>query len=220
MEDVTEILSQRSKKEQNKITVLPFRDMYHNIQTDCYMDYLKKYSMDSRWTLFADSDEFLRLPNGGDINSYLKEKEKYTTIQIGFLDYGASGQETYENKPLKERFIEVCNEKVSIVNAYYKELIQTVRIDSMHTHYPQYDERIHLKKEKDISDIVMDHYYTKSWEKWKKKIARGTCDPNFSKKLEEFFLYNPDMEYLKDSITKDDLEKQLYQPELQSSNTL
>lgn len=42
--------------------------------------------------------------------------------------------------------------------------------------------------------ICIDHYYTKSYEEWMKKISRGTCDPYFCRKYQEFFKHNPDLE--------------------------
>ena len=50
---------------------------------------------------------------------------------------------------------------------------------------------------------MIEHYYTKSWEEWKEKIiTRGACDPLYKRKLNEFFNYNPDMEYLKEEDTE------------------
>mgnify|MGYP003311472279 CR=1 FL=1 len=41
--------------------------------------------------------------------------------------------------------------------------------------------------------IIVEHYYTKSLEEWKERLNNGSCDPNYSRKYEDFYFYNPDM---------------------------
>ncbi|MCL2798226.1 MAG: hypothetical protein FWD58_09280, partial [Firmicutes bacterium] len=41
--------------------------------------------------------------------------------------------------------------------------------------------------------ICVDHYYTKSHEEWMEKISRGACDPNYIRRYDEFFQFNPDL---------------------------
>ncbi len=48
--------------------------------------------------------------------------------------------------------------------------------------------------------ICVDHYYTKSYEEWLEKLKRGSCDSNFFRKYEHFFMYNPDMEYCREDL--------------------
>ena len=106
-------------------------------------------------------------------------------------------QETYEDKPVRERFTRQTDVREGF---YWKNFIQVNRIDSFLMHYAYYDESKHLLFKDDQSNqdlFVIDHYYTKSWEEWQKKIMeRGGADPNYHKVLREFFFYNPDMAYL------------------------
>ena len=46
--------------------------------------------------------------------------------------------------------------------------------------------------------IKCNHYVTRSFEEWKNKILRGSCDPNFRRKFITYFSYNPELEYLKE----------------------
>ena len=39
-------------------------------------------------------------------------------------------------------------------------------------------------------------YITKSYEEWVEKISRGSVNPGYMRKYQEFFEINPDMEYL------------------------
>ena len=48
-----------------------------------------------------------------------------------------------------------------------------------------------------ISDFYqLNHYFTKSYEEYLEKINRGSVNPNYMRKYQEFFEVNPDMEYL------------------------
>ena len=46
-------------------------------------------------------------------------------------------------------------------------------------------------------DIWIGHYVTRSFEEWMEKIKRGSCDPNFRRKFDLYFQYNPELEFLK-----------------------
>ena len=46
----------------------------------------------------------------------------------------------------------------------------------------------------------INHYFTKSWEEWKRKILdRGDAMPGH-RKIDEFFLLNPDLNDIKDKL--------------------
>lgn len=184
---------------QQKITVIDWTGHHTHIQQDAYNHFLSNHKKDVRWGLFIDSDEFLRFTDGEttDVNAFLRSYEDYTEVWGYEVEYDANGQETYENKPVRERFTRQTDVREGF---YWKNFIQVNRIDSFLMHYAYYDESRHLlfKNEQSNQDLfVIDHYYTKSWEEWKKKIMeRGGADPNYHKALREFFFYNPDMSHL------------------------
>lgn len=52
------------------------------------------------------------------------------------------------------------------------------------------------KRERDFSNLpgdklVVDHYYTKSYEEWLTRLPKGSCDPFSSRKMEWFETLNP-----------------------------
>ena len=194
-----EIVDLYAAEMQRKITVIDWTGHHTHIQQDAYNHFLSNYKKDARWGLFIDSDEFLRFTDGQttDVNTFLRSYEDYTEVWGYEVEYDANGQETYEDKPVRERFTRQTDVREGF---YWKNFIQVNRIDSFLMHYAYYDESRHLlfKNEKSNQDLfVIDHYYTKSWEEWQKKIMeRGGADPNYHKALREFFFYNPDMAYL------------------------
>lgn len=175
----------------DKITIIDFSEPRKNLQTECNNHFLENYGSQTKWALLADSDEFLRVDN---INEFLSDKNDYTIINVGFVEYGANGLEEYEEGNVAERF----TKSVDIVNVNYKELFRPRAVTKFSSHFPKYDSSKCLVMDKDTSVIHTDHYYTKSWEEWCGKMARGTCNPNWARKVEEFFDYNPDMTYLKE----------------------
>lgn len=196
---VQEIVDLYAMEVQQKITVIDWTGHHTHIQQDAYNHFLSNHKKDVRWGLFIDSDEFLRFTDGEttDVNAFLRSYEDYTEVWGYEVEYDANGQETYEDKPVRERFTRQTDVREGF---YWKNFIQVNRIDSFLMHYAYYDESKHLLFKDDQSNqdlFVIDHYYTKSWEEWQKKIMeRGGADPNYHKVLREFFFYNPDMAYL------------------------
>ena len=196
---VQEIVDLYAAETQQKITVIDWTGHHTHIQQDAYNHFLSNHKKDVRWGLFIDSDEFLRFTDGEttDVNTFLRSYEDYTEVWGYEVEYDANGHEIYENKPVRERFTRQTDVREGF---YWKNFIQVNRIDSFLMHYAYYDESKHLlfKNEQSNQDLfVIDHYYTKSWEEWQKKIMeRGGADPNYHKALREFFFYNPDMSHL------------------------
>lgn len=197
-ERVEEVTGGYEKEKKKKITVIDWSGHHDHIQQDAYNHFLENFKEKVRWGLFIDSDEFLRFTSDvSDVNTFLKEYEDYTEIWGYEVEYDANGQEAYEEKPVRERFTRQTDVREGF---YYKNFIQVNRIDSFLMHYAYYDEAKHLLLKSEQSNrelFVIDHYYTKSWEEWQKKIKeRGGADPNYQKALREFFVYNPDMRHL------------------------
>lgn len=196
---VQDIIDGYDEGNQQKITVIDWTGHHNHIQQDAYNHFMDNYKADVRWGLFIDSDEFLRFTDDvtTDVNTFLKAYEDYTEVWGYEVEYDANGQEKYENKPVRERFTRRTDAREGF---YWKNFIQVNRIDSFLMHYTYYDPAKHqvFKNDQSNQDLfVIDHYYTKSWEEWCWKIKeRGGADPNYHKALQEFFYYNPDMEYL------------------------
>lgn len=206
---ISEFVKKYSPDIQSKITVIDFSDQYNDIQTDCYNHYLENYSQLSMWTAFIDTDEFINIADYSSINEFLAQYDKVSVIEMDFVEFNAGGQVKYEDKPVRERF----TTRSEVENPDYapKVFVKCSRIDSFQTHYPKYcSERFRSVKTDKETSVYLEHYYTKSFEEFKQKIQKGTCDPKWSRSLFEFFKYNPDMEYLKE--TEKDIV-QLYQGE-------
>lgn len=198
-QNVNDIVDTLSENIKDKITVINWQGKFEDCQGDCYNHFLEYYGHETRWVNFIDSDEFIRITSKDykNINELLSNFEDYTIVFGKILEYTANGQETKTDLPVRERFTET-----TLVNdgVYRKDWIQPFRIDYMYIHYPRYSQRgnyVYNNENENKDLFIVDHYYTKSWEEWCVKINRGSATPKLLKSKSEFFLYNPDMTYLK-----------------------
>jgi hypothetical protein len=145
---------------------------------------------------FIDTDEFIRIIDDKNINDFLKEFEEYDGLYIRWLMYGANGLIKKDNRPQRERFNEVS--QWVPMGPIGKSIIQTQKIDIMGHHFPksgpgQYnivDSNKNLMKTQfdkfsKNDTIIIDHYYTRSYEEWIEKIKRRSCD--ITRFHDEFF---------------------------------
>lgn len=185
-------------------TFVDFSGQYQNTQLDCYHDAMSNYGKNVKWMAFIDTDEFIRTIDGSDINDFLIDYENYDGIFIRWITYNANGLWKKDSRPQRERFTRVA-ERIQN-KPIGKSIIRPDRINFSGTHFPdgkigQYnmvDSNKNFMKTsfQDFSDddkIVIDHYFTRSYEEWLEKAERGSCDPRCDRKYDEFFLFNPDM---------------------------
>ena len=185
-------------------TFIDYSSGYSCLQSDCYNHALSNYGITTKWLAFIDTDEFIRTIDGSNINDFLKEYERFDGLYVRWIMYNANGLLHKDSRPQRERFTQV-----STYNEWKpcgKSIIQPSKVKSMGTHFPsgilgQYKMVDGCKKYmrtgmapfSDEDKIVIDHYFTRSFEEWQEKAQRGSCDPRVDRKYDEFYLYNPDM---------------------------
>lgn len=179
----------------DKVTILSSR-RWKNIQTSAYNDFLKKFALETRWIAVIDIDEFIQCD---DINAFLRSKEGYADVMLQFKEYGADGHIQYNDVPVQERFTNPVDVEG---NNAPKHIVQPLLVEYFRTHYPRYNVNEHEKWDEPVDGVYFKHFYTKSYEEWVEKMKRGSCDPNWLRKYEEFFWYNPEMSYLKEDGIK------------------
>lgn len=191
--------------EREKITVIDWNGKHTHAQDEAYKDCLKNYGEETEWMAFIDTDEFIVLRHDNSIQNFLKNYEYAGGIYMNWIIFNASGQEKYKDGLVMERFTETCPDFAQ----YGKLIVRPSVVKRMYIHEADYfgnystvDEDgntvVGRRHPYHTNLIQCNHYYTKSWEEWKKKISRGVADPYFGRNLQEFFIYNPDMKYLDD----------------------
>ncbi len=210
---VSEYIATLDKTISDKITVRDFGGSHDFAQHEAYNDCLKRYAKESRWIGFIDADEMVRVKCGKKIPELLKYYESFAGLFMRWIVYDANGQIKKSDKPLRERFTHVT--PTDIDDGIGKTFVQPLLIKYMNTHngyvykgFYVVDENRRkvddneIRKYDSTDDLVcVDHYYTKSYEEWLEKMRRGTCDPLYNRKYNDFFMYNPDMEYCREDLT-------------------
>lgn len=195
----------------DRITFLVWRKCDYGLimQDACYRHFIRTFKNENKWVAFIDADEFIRTIDNIPINDFLIEYEPYNGLFIEWLMYNANGQYLESAEPVRERFkttIDYSNKPFT-----GKCIIKVNEFTDMFPHWPkncttQYkvvdsDKKIYYPTEAKTNSpsdkIVIDHYFTKSYEEWHKKLARGSCHI-LKRRLEEFFDFNPDMKLKED----------------------
>ena len=129
---------------------------------------------------------------------FLKEHSDYSAIKCIWKHYNANGHEKKANEPDMVRFTQETDwddykhggkmfaqsNRISRFGSY----IPLIRMESKVAEFEN--------KELTVDFMQLNHYYTRSYEEWVEKIKRGSSNPNFRRKLSDFFELNPDMKYL------------------------
>jgi len=169
-------------------------------QQDAHTDFLNNYKNETKWFIGMDPDEYIKLKDDSkSLIDFLKENTQYAKIKCQWKHYTANGQETQTAEPDMIRFPKETtwyDEKHG-----GKTFAQTNRIRGFTSYTPlvrldaetaDYDDHPEITTE----FMQLNHYYTRSYEEWLRKIKRGSCHPTFLRKYSEFFEINPDMKYL------------------------
>ena len=211
-QSVKEFLKTLDKSVSDKVTVTDFGGRHNLAQYEAYNDCLRRFQKESRWIGFIDSDEFVNVKGGKSMRELLKDYEAYAGVFARWVVYNANGLKEKTDAPCRERFTSVYKGIES--RDMGKIFVQSALISYMmiHNGYTKAELEVVDEHKRPLSDggllvenattdfICINHYYTKSYEEWVEKISRGSCDPFYSRKYDEFFDYNPDMEYCREEI--------------------
>lgn len=190
---VKKFLQENAPKLLEKCTVNIFQDTDKK-QVSCYEQFLKDYRYETKWAAFVDTDEVFE----GNLNALCKEREKdYALIYFDGLTHGANGHAFINGKTMKENFYD----DVITQWTYRKSVVQTefVKTQLPHTTYLN---NSNLKTLRKPDNVILHHYYYKSFEEFVLKIKRGVIQPTTVRSLWAFFLYNQIDEKDKNAVLK------------------
>lgn len=217
---IQEEINGYGKEIADKCTIIQWSPgQYTHMQYDAYANCLREYGDDCRWIGFFDTDEFFELPeNHTNINEFLKEYEEYFCVWFPWEVRNANGN---VNKPTGKQAENYLTPVKDMTGLFGKVFVQPYRTEQMYVHLASpkfsFDYAVSSNKEKHFRNYplwinkyeenILDleiyeygkvvHYYTRSLEEWCTKITRGSSDPNYLRRFNIFFAYNPDLEYMK-----------------------
>ena len=196
-----------------KTEVIDWSGRHGDAQPEAYNDCLRRARGVSRWVGFIDADEHIRVKTGQSLPDFLRGYEDYAGLYVIWVTYGANGQVKRTDAPLRERFTKI-SENDAWAKRVGKLIAQPLYMEDMVVHSGGAAEGFFIADEKNRriknyllaaddpsrDKICLDHYYTKSYEEWKNKLARGSAHAKFSRKYDDFFAVNPEMEFCRESV--------------------
>lgn len=177
-----------------------------NIQILCYDNCIYHHKKEAKWIAFIDVDEFIDIKDGSNINEFIKRYDNYDGLYIDWITYNANGEIKKTDKPVRERFLTICP-YYDFEDVRGKCIVKAHKICGMSPHFPIMPKNMNVIVDSNCNrvysavgggnaptdKITINHYITKSYEEWCDKIKRGSSVPEFKRKLNEFFYFNPEM---------------------------
>jgi len=159
---------------------------FESAQFPTYMDCYYKYGNQFDFLLFIDFDDFIKIENDIDINTYLYDKKfkKCETIVLNWLMYGDNDLVKYDNRLMVERFtkpISNWSKGKSIVRTNINNLIiSSSHIIGINTNYfcdsngnRVFPKTYHKFVIPNNPKAYIKHFYTKTAEEFCNKIIKG-----------------------------------------------
>jgi glycosyltransferase involved in cell wall biosynthesis len=139
----------------------------------------------AKWIAFIDLDEFI-VPTKGTFSELLYKYDNFAGLAISWLVFGSSGHRHYAQGLVLERFNR-CSQTSFTANTHVKCCVQANSIERANTHvcYPNKGQIVRsnyceINYDKDGlegiflgDDVVINHYFVKSYEEWQTKCRRG-----------------------------------------------
>ncbi len=173
-------------------------------QLTAYDHFLKHFSQQTKWVAFIDLDEFIHPLSEPNIRPLLERANKHSAILLNWMTFGP-GQYIDSPEGLVTDAYTMRLTESHPINFHVKTIAKTsdlLGIGGAHIQKlassPCNAQGITISndaigKERCAAPVVINHYYTKSSEDWKKKVATGRAtvkdDPEIQRKLEWFDTY-------------------------------
>ena len=175
------------------IDYIGYRGKYNNSQNEAYYDCYNKNRRKYDWLSFFDFDEFLDI-NSKTIQEFLDKKiyKNCQNIKINWLSFNSYNESLYyENKPLKQRFINIflndpSNKHIKstvrgkIKNNYWSKWVNphssNVNFQACSSSGKTIDGKTPFVNPPDYKSAFLRHFGKKSFEEFCLKLKRGWPD--------------------------------------------
>lgn len=193
----------------DRVTVVDFPPPRTHTQMDAYADCLRRFGGETGWMAFIDADEFLRVADGRALGDFLADYPEADAVLAKWVMYDANGLWEDDGRPVRERFTRV-SDRYPYGMPQCKSIVRAARVETMGAHGPiatrhslwvvnENHGRVRQGAGELPGDkLVVDHYFTRSYAEWREKMARGSCDPGYSRDDGWFWRMNPEMAEIMD----------------------
>lgn len=174
--------------------------IYKYISGECmqypvYRDAVCRYKNETHWMAFIDLDEYICPVQEYDIKSVLNDYDKYPGFGINWIMFDSNGQTKQSDKLVIETYTRVMKDYQHKVNHHIKSIIKPEKVAYItNAHFCFYKNKELAVNENystignssnyenvnnaftdyhSSEKIRINHYYSKSLENFKKKVAKG-----------------------------------------------
>lgn len=169
------------------VQVIHYPGTFFGLQLSAYNHFLQHYASQHTHVGFFDADEFLLLKKHTNIKDLLNEYmgDRGGALCVNWVFYGSNGLTTKDDRPLKIRF----TKRQTGVHEHIKCISRIKDIHSLPSpHFPNLKPSFHVYDtngnivhghDNHIGDdrvMQLNHYYVKTPEEFKKKMAMPRAD--------------------------------------------
>lgn len=189
--------------------ISPSRPSYFR-QLWLFRYFVDRYKDQADWCLFTDIDEFLVFDEGYDLQRLVQEYDDAGApgVALCWKIFNASGHITRPQGSVVESYHDICRQSdrnggwdikclvnMQCVNGSDWQSIHKMRgclrTDGV--------DPLCLANNRCYEKAWINHYYTKSWEDWVRRLQRGNMCQNL-RTIDEFFYCNPDLQPMADEL--------------------
>lgn len=199
----------------------------HHCQNAAYEKALQEYGHEFDWMAFFDSDEFFSINDGTPLETWLANFKNAPAIGVNWAIYGASGHVSFppglvtenflhrapqnfgDNKHIKSIVRPGCVRNCINPHAFFlKDEMGRGYVDTKNSSLewlfvPENNSHIPgvVAQDADWSTARVNHYFTRSYAHWERKLNRGYFDEDAIRKIEQFKYFDRN-EILDESMRK------------------
>jgi len=186
------------------------------MQMEAHRHCLANHGRNCEWIAFIDVDEFI-VPKtvSGNLVEFLKPYKKYGGLGINWLIFGSNGHLDRPERPQVESYTRRSLVTQSI-NRHIKSIVQPKYVkkvpkDPHHFYYrfPKYCVNENFQRIKGAfadhtsNKIQLNHYFVRSLDEFKMKVARGRADSYLERTVDEFYSVNEFANMIADETIKE-----------------
>lgn len=197
----------RTKDEVNRferiydVRVVDSTDTTASYQKSAYTDAISRYGHEFDWMAFFDVDEFLVFERE-NIKTFLEKNETRSAFGVNWSFFGSSGLKVRQNGLVVDNFVFRSDLDFG-PNRHVKSIVRPECVQSfLNGHVFETDKPYYnldgepivwhspgvIEGTPSYKTGKLNHYFTKTWQDWEKKLARGY--PDLERKLSEFEAYD------------------------------
>ena len=162
------------------------------MQTKAYNHFITNFSDEYQWAAFFDVDEFLVLKKTNNVKNFISDYEEFNGIGINWHFFGSNNLDKVSDD---YKVITRFTKRGSKLNHHIKTILKLNKTFIMDVHNPHGISIVDTEKReirgpsnrKGTDGIAqLNHYFTKTYTEFLKKVERGRADTKIKREIFEF----------------------------------